>query len=86
MGKERCPHCGKKIGKVDRMKVQLMRRGLGFSEKAEKEFKEVETWCPKCIQNYFKPKFKEALGQLKEETIPKRFKGLVKKAEKEAEK
>ena len=83
---DRCPKCGKKIGKTDKLKKRLMSQSMAFSERAMKEWEEVKDWCPKCITAYFKPKFKEALGQLKEEAIPEKFKGIIKKAKKEAEK
>jgi len=64
-----------------------MQKGLVFSEQARKEFEEVKDWCPKCISEFFKPRFKEAMTELKEKglEIPGKFKEIVKKAEKAAE-
>ena len=86
--KPHCPNCGKKIGKTDRMKLKLMSTSMGYSSKAQVEFTEVydKGWCPKCIADFFKPKFKEAMKELGGRVIPEKFKGLLKKAEKEAEK
>jgi len=88
--KKKCPKCGKKIGRTDRMKLKIMLKAIETNEKAKQEFEAVKDHCPKCIADFFKPKFKEAMSELKqtigEKVIPDKVKGLLKKAEKEAEK
>jgi len=63
-----------------------MARGMVFSDKAREEFESLKGQCPKCIAKFFKPRLKEALGELGDVAVPDRFKGLVKKAKKVVEK
>jgi len=85
--KPKCPNCGKKISRVDKMKKKLIERtSIHYSEKFRQEYEERKDWCLKCLMKFFKPRFKEASGQLKGVIIPKRFKGILKKGEKEANK
>ena len=80
--KSKCPNCGKKIGRVDKMKKKLIERtALQFSEKFREEYEERKDWCLKCLMKFFKPRLKEASKQLKGVIIPKRFKKILKKAE-----
>ena len=82
-----CPVCGRKVGRTDRMKKKLIERtSLQFSEKFREEYEEREDWCLKCLMKFFKPRFKEASEQLKGVIIPKRFRKILKKGEKEANK
>ena len=81
--KSKCPICGKSISRADKMKKKLIERtSLQFSEAFRQEYEERKDWCLKCLMTYFKPRFKEASGQLKGLIIPKRFKKILKKAEK----
>jgi len=85
--KSKCPICGKKIGRGDKMKKKIIERtSLQYSEKFRQEYEERKDWCLKCLMNFFKPKFKEASEQLKGVIIPKRFKGILKKGEEAANK
>ena len=85
--KSKCPNCGRKIGRTDRLKKKLIERtSLQFSEKFRQEYEERKDWCLKCLMSFFKPRFKEASEQLKGVVIPKRFKKILKKGEKEVNK
>jgi ribosomal protein L34E len=83
--KPRCPVCGRKISRTDRLKKKLIERtSIQFSEQFRQEYEERKDWCLKCLTKYFKPKFKEASKELKGKIIPKQFKGLLKKGEEAA--
>jgi len=85
--KSKCPICGKKISRVDKVKKKLIERtSLQFSDKFREEYEERKDWCLKCLMSFFKPRFKEASEQLKGVIIPKRFKGILKKGEEAANK
>ena len=85
--KPKCPICGKKISRVDKMKKKLIERtSLQYSEKFRQEYEERKDWCLKCLMKFFKPRFKEATKQLKGVIIPRRFKGILKKGEEAANK
>ena len=80
--KPKCPECGRKIGRTDRLKKKLIERAsLQYSEKFREEYEERKDWCLKCLMSFFKPRFKEATKQLKGVIIPNRFKKIIKKAE-----
>ena len=67
------------------MKLKLMSKSMQTNEKAWKEFQEVKDWCPKCIEGYFKPKFKEAMKELGDKVVPERVKKILDKAKKVVE-
>lgn len=83
--KPRCPKCGKKLGRADRLKLKMMNKWINFqefSEEAKQDFKEVEGCCSKCIMKFLGPKFKEKSKQLGDKVIPDEFKKILDKAKK----
>lgn len=79
-----CPNCGRKIGKGDRLRLSLMAKAMATNPRAQSEFSEVygKGWCSKCIANFFKPKFREAVKELKGTVLPERERKVIERAEK----
>lgn len=84
--KNRCEVCGKKIGRLDRMKLKLMQKAVKVDRtgKASREFEELKDHCPDCLAKIFKERAGLAMQDLKEQLgdkpIPKKFRKAFEKA------
>ena len=89
MGKEVCPICGRKIGRLARMKRKLMFEASKMNPQAFKEFKERQNWCPTCLALFFADRFDESVKKLDEavwERLDMTERKLLEKAKKQIKK
>ena len=90
--KPKCPNCGKKVGRRDRLQRKLIEKtSVKISQqfgdqKFKQEFEERREWCIKCLTRFFSEKGREAFGKVKEELVPSKYKGIFKKGKELSEK
>jgi len=82
--KSRCLDCGKKIGKIDRMKLKMMEKTMSISTQAKQEFEELKGRCPTCLTLIFRARGQEAWSQAKQkigdQSLPRKARRLLEKA------
>jgi len=81
--KPRCTGCGKKIGKIDRMKLKMMEKTMSISPQAKKEFEELKGQCPTCLSLIFTARGQEAWSKAKQQIgdkpLPRKARRLLEK-------